>query len=532
MIEKIRFKNFRKFENTEINLNEDRNILVGENGVGKSSILLAIQLVLSGSDNLISVHGGLTSLMNSNAINNFLSKESKKIDDLPEMYVELYFTEKDNFRIDGCRNSLKSQNSGIRLIATYNRDYCKEIEKAINSGISFPFEYYSIKFETFDGSNYSSYNRKHHLKYNLIDTSTINNKSAMSKFIHNLYYKQSKPEIRSKISHEFRELTEQFSRDMYDSYSMDRSNSEYQLKLDVQNNSDFSKDITAVKNGVRLCDAGQGEQVILSVMASNGGETEEETVLLIEEPENYLSYNNMQLLIHLLETLTNVSQTIIATHSSMIATRLDVSKLLMLSKTTDKIQKLENVSLETVSYFKKAPSNDFLKFLLANKVILIEGDAEYILMDKFFEILTKHRPYEEGISIISCNGRSFKRYLEVAKKLNKKSVVITDNDSELKNNSNFVSVSENYENYINNICNVYTDSDSKNYTFEVSIYNNNSQLLESEFKNKHMTNGLLSYMLSNKTDSALKLLTFLDTDKKYSFNIPNYIEEAIKWIRD
>ena len=153
-------------------------------------------------------------------------------------------------------------------------------------------------------------------------------------------------------------------------------------------------------------------------------------------------------------------------------------------------------------------------------------------MDKFFEILTKHRPYEEGISIISCNGRSFKRYLEVAKKLNKKSVVITDNDSELKNNSNFVSVSENYENYINNICNVYTDSDSKNYTFEVSIYNNNSQLLESEFKNKHMTNGLLSYMLSNKTDSALKLLTFLDTDKKYSFNIPNYIEEAIKWIRD
>lgn len=47
-----------------------------------------------------------------------------------------------------------------------------------------------------------------------------------------------------------------------------------------------------------------------------------------------------------------------------------------------------------------------------------------------------------------------------------------------------------------------------------------------------MTNGLLSYMLSNKTDSALKLLTFLDTDKKYSFNIPNYIEEAIKWIRD
>ena len=532
MIEKIRLKNFRRFKETEVYLNSDRNILIGENGVGKSSILLAIQLVLSGSDNLISSHGGLASLMNNTVINEFMEQDCRKIKDLPEMYVELYFTEKDNFRIDGCRNSLKSENSGVRLIATYNDDYFKEIEKIITSGSSFPYEYYNIRFETFDGSTYSSYNRKHQLKYTLIDTSTITNKHAMSRFIHNLYYKQSEPEIRSKISHEFRELTEKFSKDMYDVYSMNKSDSEYQLELDVQNNSDFSEDITAVKNGVRLCDAGKGEQVILSVIANNDGESKGETVLLIEEPENHLSHNNMQVLIQLLENTIGVNQTIIATHNSMIATRLDVSKILMLSKSNDKIQKLENISSETANYFKKAPNNAFLEFVLANKVILIEGDAEYILMEKFFEILSGHKPFEEGISIISCNGKSFKRYLEVAKKLNKKVVVITDNDSDLRHNQNYVSVSENYRDYISDFCKVYCDLIEQNYTFELSIYNNNSELLESRFKNNHMTKGLLSYMLNNKAEFALKLLVLLKEDNGTNFQIPNYIKEAVKWIRD
>ena len=36
----------------------------------------------------------------------------------------------------------------------------------------------------------------------------------------------------------------------------------------------------------------------------------------------------------------------------------------------------------------------------------------------------------DGISIISCNGISYKRYLEIAKETDKKIAVITDNDHE------------------------------------------------------------------------------------------------------
>ena len=54
IIEKMKIKNFKKFKGEEeINFNEDFNIIIGNNESGKSSILLALDLVLSGSQNKI-----------------------------------------------------------------------------------------------------------------------------------------------------------------------------------------------------------------------------------------------------------------------------------------------------------------------------------------------------------------------------------------------------------------------------------------------------------------------------------------------
>ena len=45
-IKELYLKNFRCFEETKINFNEDYTIFVGINGAGKSSILNAIQIML------------------------------------------------------------------------------------------------------------------------------------------------------------------------------------------------------------------------------------------------------------------------------------------------------------------------------------------------------------------------------------------------------------------------------------------------------------------------------------------------------
>ena len=54
VIEKMKIKNFKRFKGeVEINYNSDFNVIIGNNESGKSSILQAIDLVLSGNKNKI-----------------------------------------------------------------------------------------------------------------------------------------------------------------------------------------------------------------------------------------------------------------------------------------------------------------------------------------------------------------------------------------------------------------------------------------------------------------------------------------------
>lgn len=64
IIEKMKIKNFKRFKGeVEINYNSDFNVIIGNNESGKSSILQAIDLVLSGNKNKIE-NIGLDNLFN------------------------------------------------------------------------------------------------------------------------------------------------------------------------------------------------------------------------------------------------------------------------------------------------------------------------------------------------------------------------------------------------------------------------------------------------------------------------------------
>lgn len=90
MIDKIKIKNYKKFREEEIVFNPGRNIIVGENGVGKSSILQAIAYVLSGSYSKIESIG-FSTLFNNAVIDDFMNG-NKKYEDLPVLVIELYIT--------------------------------------------------------------------------------------------------------------------------------------------------------------------------------------------------------------------------------------------------------------------------------------------------------------------------------------------------------------------------------------------------------------------------------------------------------
>ena len=82
-------KNFKRFKALELEFDPELNILVGGNEAGKSSVLQAMDIVLSASRS--KVDGiGLEALFNAECIAEFLAS-TRKIADLPELRIEIYF---------------------------------------------------------------------------------------------------------------------------------------------------------------------------------------------------------------------------------------------------------------------------------------------------------------------------------------------------------------------------------------------------------------------------------------------------------
>ena len=526
MISRIILQNFKRYKRVDFICNSDINIFVGENGAGKSTLLYAIGLVLSGSHSLIE-RSSLANIFNQEAILEFMS--TKDIKQLPEVIIEIFFDEinteiSSNFNLEGKHNSQNIKAFGLSLKITPNQDYITEMNSVLNDSnwTVFPFEFYRVEFLTFSGKSYSSYNKPYKFIHSIVNTSLIDTQQEIQKRIHEVYLDNISAENRAKVNHQYRINSLNFLHTLRKDELLKENGSEFQLHFDESENS-FRDSISAVKNGVDIKNFGQGEKVLLGVENAYSHLKETVKILLIEEPENHLSFQNLQKLVNMLSSNTGV-QVFIGTHSNMIASRLGVDNLHFLDN--GQISKLEGLNRDTIRFFQKSTNQNLLNFSLGKKIMLVEGNAEYILMEKFFEMIHSKKPEDFNVSIISVDGLSFERYLEIAACfVDKKVVVITDNDSDYAGN-----VQSKYSSYqqFQNI-KVSSDLDNDNQTFEICIYKNNKALLDSSGLTK--SKDLQGYMLREKAEFALRLLEHLETDNiSKKFIIPNYIKEAIEWI--
>ena len=74
-----------------------------------------------------------------------------------------------------------------------------------------------------------------------------------------------------------------------------------------------------------------------------------------------------------------------------------------------------------------------LQFILSDKVILVEGATEFLLIPKIFEKIYNKKIEDEGIAVIDCGGIKYKRFEDIAKQMNKTVAVLTDNDKKQSN---------------------------------------------------------------------------------------------------
>ena len=149
----------------------------------------------------------------------------------------------------------------------------------------------------------------------------------------------------------------------------------------------------------------------------------------------------------------------------------------------------------------------------------------------FYQQITNHTVEEDGISVISCNGISYKRYLEIAQATDKKIAVITDNDGKAYRITEATSF-----NQTNRLQHIFMGATVDEWTWEACVYKENENILNEiitvrtgatyEFHGKNYGT-VLGKMLNHKVDVAYQMLT-----SGILFTVPQYVKDAIKWLSE
>lgn len=513
-INKLILHNFKRFRDLEINLNPEKNIFIGDNESGKSSILQAIELVARGSRHRVE-EISLERLFNVQAIEEFMSG-ARRCQDLPEMRVELWL---DNISVDlqGANNSKNDPHAnGIKLLVKPDERFSNQIMQILASGQDlFPIEYYCVEFDTFAGVPYTAHNKWIHSVF--IDNSQIGSPYAMREYVHRIYTGKVTDEDRINNRHEYHKSKLDFQHRILDQFST--SIAPYSFTIRESSDDNIETDISLLDNNIPIENKGTGEQCFIKTDLALNSNVNAIDMVLIEEPETHLCYTKTLKLIEKINHSQN-RQLFISTHSDLIATRLDLRKCMLLNSSNTAAISMAALTEDTAKFFMKAPDNNMLQFVLSKKVILVEGDAEFILMEAMYQNTVQKNLSDSEVGVIAVDGKCFKRYLEIAKLLNIKVAVITDNDKNYDNN-----ITANYADFVTDNSRVFSDTDNNRYTFEVCLEADNKALLAGIFNNLR-TNTVLEFMIANKAEAAYRILVSKGND----IAVPQYIQVAIRWI--
>ena len=526
-IKKIRIIGFKKFEDFEIEFNEKTNILVGENQSGKSTIIesidLAINKIYENTDKYI-----LNELFNKNNVSKFLSKPL--FENLPkiDIIVDLDLNSNDRYSseyygLNWFQSDKKTSKYGIWFQCAIDKDLEGEVTSLINDKI-IPFEYYSLTWRTFKNEPYNKLKKV--LRFVPIDASNNTSFNSIDYYSKRLFLKKYEENL-SRIKTNFRsELDSGFDR-------LNLVDLESNKKFTLNHKKLLLENIIGIKDDdVLIENKGKGEEKLIKTRLSLDNKQDND-VIAIEEPENNLSHGNLRKLLSEIESFCINKQLIVTTHNNLIVTGLNLDNVIWISSSPKNNLKTLDTGKskdKTSDYFKKLENDNLLRFILASKVILVEGPTELLLVPYFFMKNTNFNVEKYGVDVISCNGLSYKRYIEVAKTLNKKVAIITDNDGDIAKIDEI-----NEFNSKNELIKIYTPNDSNQYTWEVAIKDADKsveQLITLDSTAKYLVNGkelpdkYLAYMLTHKVDFALKMV-----ESNLNFKIPQYLKDLFEWIK-
>lgn len=199
----------------------------------------------------------------------------------------------------------------------------------------------------------------------------------------------------------------------------------------------------------------------------------------------------------------------------------------------DKSCSLNEIPKDTAEYFEKTDNMNILHFILSKKVIIVEGNSEYVLLPYLVKNTLGLSLDKTGVEVLSGAGITYKHYVEVSKVIKNKLLVITDNDKSQETIDNIYSDNAEFKKKNLPIL-IKCDQNTDNFTFEVCLYEKNKDTLKGISDCKPGTHSVyrgvpttkdLAFMLKNKTESALKITKDYD-----NVLLPEYIKEGLDWL--
>lgn len=532
-IAKVHIENFKSFKGCfKLTLNKGVNILVGNNEAGKSTIIEAIHLALTGLHNGKYLKNELSQyVFNNEVVAEYIKglEQNNKLHALPKILIEIFIDGEHIAEFEGDGNSEKAKVSGFSLKIEFDENYQKEYEDLIKLGgiKTLPIEYYNVSWTSFSRDENIT-PRTIPIKSALIDSSSNKFQNGSDIYISRIVkeFLESKEVV--EISQAHRRMKDSFMGEEVIKKINEKiklaskiSDKKVELSVELSSKNAWESSLLTYLDDVPFHYIGKGEQCLVkNKLALGHKKAKAANLILLEEPENHLSYSKLNELISDIKSDSGQKQILISTHSSFVANKLGLEHLILLNE--KRTIRLNELSADTERFFEKLSGYDTLRLILCRKVILVEGDSDELVVQKAFMVNNDGKlPIEKGVDVISV-GTSFLRFLEIAEKIGTKVTVVTDNDG------NIDALKKKYENYLgsNSKQNIKIsfDSDISYPTLEPQILRANS--LEGINKilgtNKSNDSELVEYMLAHKTESALKI--FETTE---AINFPKYILDAI-----
>lgn len=534
-IQKIIIRNYKIFKNLKLEFKPNINIIIGNNEAGKTTLLEAIQLVLSAQINYQSLRFNISPyLFNKEITAEYINQlQTDKNTPLPEILIEVYFYPSENQeinRLSGNNNSSAENCAGLFLRIYFDNQYSRQYQEYIKDPSkvkTIPTEFY-----TYDWSSFSYNPLKANalpFKSTFLNCTESRYNNTQDKHLYDILSTSLSREETARLNLTYRTLKESFSTEdaikkintTLQESSADITDKDLSVSVDISNKNTWETNLTFYLDDIPFKHIGKGEQNAIKTKLVVQGCKEENHIILLEEPETNLSFSNMNKLVHHIVDNCTTNQLFITTHSSFIMNTIGLENTILLNG--DNIVLMSNVSVKTKEFFRKLPGFDTLRLALTDKIILVEGASDELIVQKAYYQQHKCYPIEQGVDVMSVS-LAFKRFLEIARLLNKNVSVITDNDGDIP------ALEKKYQEYLgNNFPNIkiYYHKYPQNYTLEPCLLDCNELSILNQILNRNddTKESLLAYMLKNKTQCALKLF-----DTTIEFNIPDYIKEAVNAI--